>query len=382
LSVRHNPTKIDQPMLHALLMAGGSGTRFWPESRRERPKQLLPLVDERSMLRTTVDRIAEIIAPERLWPAVGAGLVPAVRRELPEIAEQNYVVEPCQRNTAPCIGLAALRMLQADPDAVMLVLPADHAIADIPAFHRGVKLANQLASKPGKPIVTFGIKPTYPSEGFGYIERGEKLALPKEQGPYATHAADIDVYQVARFREKPKLEQAREFLESGKFYWNSGMFLWRADVIVDALRAHQPEMLQRLERIAGAYGTASYEADLLREFPQVASISIDYAVMEHARNVMVVESPFDWDDVGSWGALERLRGADADGNTVVGRHLGVDTVRSIVRTSDGHLVVTLGMKDCIVVHTADATLVADRSEEESIRKVVDRLQERGWNDVL
>src|SRR5687767_658941 len=139
-------------MLHALLMAGGSGTRFWPESRRERPKQLLVLVDTRTMLRTTVDRIADVVPPDRIWPAVGAGLVPAIREELPEIAERNYVVEPCQRNTAPCIGLAALRMLQVDPEAVMLVLPADHAIADVPAFHRGVALAEQLASKPRKQI--------------------------------------------------------------------------------------------------------------------------------------------------------------------------------------------------------------------------------------
>jgi mannose-1-phosphate guanylyltransferase len=361
-------------------MAGGSGTRFWPESRRERPKQLLPLVDERTMLRTTVDRIADVVPPDRLWPAVGAGLVPAIRAELPEIAERNYVVEPCQRNTAPCIGLAALRMLQVDPEAVMLVLPADHAIADVPAFHRGVALAAQLASKPRKQIVTFGIKPTYPSEGFGYVERGETITPP--QGAFKALTAEIDVYQVVRFREKPKAEQAKEFLDSGNFYWNSGMFMWRADVIVESLRAHQSEMLEKLELIADAYGTATYEADLLREFPQVASISIDYAVMEHAQGVIVIEAPFDWDDVGSWRALQRLRGTDDGGNTVVGRHLGVDTERSIIRTSDDHLVVTLGMRDCIVVHTPDATLVADKREEEAIRKVVDQLKERGWNDVL
>ncbi|MBL9082373.1 MAG: mannose-1-phosphate guanylyltransferase [Planctomycetales bacterium] len=367
-------------MLHALIMAGGSGTRFWPESRRARPKQLLPLVDDRSMIRATVDRLDGVVPAERTWLAVGTSLVPAIREQLPEIADRTYVAEPVQRNTAPCIGLAALRMLADDPDAVMFVLPSDHAITDVAAFQKALKLAAALADKPRKQIVTFGIKPTYPSEGFGYIERGETLSPP--QGAFKALTAELDAYSVVRFREKPKLEQAQEFLAAGTFYWNSGMFVWRADVIVDALQTHQPALLKHLETIAAAHGTPEYEAVLDREFRAAPSISIDYAVMEHAKSIIVIEAPFDWDDVGGWRSLERLRGVDEAGNTIVGKHLGLDTSDTIVRTSGNHLVVTLGLKNCLVVHTPDATLVADKNDEESIRKLVKLLEERGWTDVL
>lgn len=367
-------------MLHALIMAGGSGTRFWPESRRATPKQLLKLIDPRSMLRGTVERLDPLITSDRLWLSIGKSLEPAVRAELPEIAEKNYVVEPFQRNTAPCIGLAALMMLREDPDATMVVLPADHAISDKPAFQKALGLAEKLAGKLRRQIVTFGIKPTYPSESFGYIERGDTISPP--QGAFVALAAEMEVFQVVRFTEKPKLEQAREFLASGKFYWNSGIFVWRADVITAALREHQPEMLAHLETIVSAHGTSEYDAVLEREFAAVQSISIDYAVMEHAKQITVIQAPFDWDDVGSWQALARLRGTDVNGNTIVGRHLGLDTKDTIVRTTDDHLVVTLGLKNALVVHTPDATFVADKNDEESIRKIVKLLDEKGWKDVL
>ncbi|MBL9091818.1 MAG: mannose-1-phosphate guanylyltransferase [Planctomycetaceae bacterium] len=367
-------------MLHALIMAGGSGTRFWPASRRALPKQLLPLADDRTMIRATVDRLSGLVPSERTWLAVGQSLVPAIQAELPEIAARQYIAEPLQRNTAPCIGLAALRMLRDDPEAVMVVMPSDHVIRDTAAFHKAVTLANQLAAKPRSQIVTFGIKPTYPSEGFGYIERGETITPP--QGQFKALTAELDVYQVVRFREKPQLEQAKEFVASGKFYWNSGMFVWRADVVVDALREHQPQLLQHLETIAAALDTPAYADVLDREFRAAPSISIDYAVMEHAKGVIVIEAPFDWDDVGSWQSIARLRGSDAAGNTIVGKHLGLDTTDTIVRTDDDHLVVTLGLKNCIVVHTPDATLVADKNDEESIRKLVKLLEERGWEGHL
>ena len=367
-------------MLHVLIMAGGSGTRFWPESRRARPKQLLPLVDERSMIRATFDRVRSVVPTSRVWLALGTGLVDAVRTELPEVDARTYVVEPCQRNTAPCIGLAALRMLRDDPDAVMLVLPSDHAIRDVEAFRRAVTLAERLAAKPRKQLVTFGIRPTYPAEGFGYIERGATLSPPR--GAFSALAAELDAYEVVRFREKPKQAQAEEFLQAGTFYWNSGMFVWRADVIVAALAAHEPEMPARLRAIVDAHGEANEAEVLATEFPHIRGISIDYAVLERSREVVVIEAPFDWDDVGSWGALARLRGTDARGNTIVGKFVGHDTSGTIVRTDDRHLVATLGLKDCIVVHTPDATLVADRRDEESVRRLVEMLKERGWEDVL
>jgi mannose-1-phosphate guanylyltransferase len=367
-------------MLHALIMAGGSGTRFWPASRRDVPKQLLPLVDERSMLRSTVDRLSGLVPPERIWPSVGTNLVAAVKAQLPEVPARTYVVEPCQRNTAPCIGLAALLMLRDDPDAVMVVLPADHAIVDVAAFQHAVKLADRLVAKPRKQLVTFGIKPTYASEGFGYIEQAEMITPP--MGSFTAITAEVDVYQVVRFREKPSREQAEQFLAAGNFVWNSGMFVWRADVLVELLKEHQPEMVARLETIAAAHGTPDYDAVLAREFPEIKGISIDYAVMEHAPAIVAIEANFDWDDVGSWRSLVRLRGADDDGNTVVGRHLGLDTKNSIIRTSDDHLIATMGLKDLIIVHTPDATLVADKRDEESVRKLVQLLKERGWDGYL
>lgn len=367
-------------MLHALIMAGGSGTRFWPASRRDLPKQLLPLVDDRTMLRATVDRLGLLIPPERIWPSVGTHLVEPVRGQLPEVPERTYVVEPCARNTAPCIGLAALLMLRDDPDAVMLVLPSDHAIQDVFGFQKAVKLAERLVAKPRKQIVTFGIRPTYASEGFGYIEKGEMIGPP--QGSFTAIAAEIDVYNVVRFREKPHRELAEEFVASGNFFWNSGMFVWRADLIVDLLKTHQPELAARLETIAAAHGTPEYAAALEREFPLIKGISIDYAILEHAPSIVAIDAPFDWDDVGGWQSLSRLRGTDATGNTIVGRHLGLDTRDTIVRTDDDHLVVTLGLKDLLVVHTPDATLVADKRDEESVRKLVALLKERGWEAYL
>lgn len=361
-------------------MAGGSGTRFWPASRRDLPKQLLPLVDERSMLRATVDRLQLLVPPERIWPSVGTNLVEAVKAQLPEVPARTYVVEPCQRNTAPCIGLAALLMLRDDPDAVMIVLPADHAIADVGAFQKAVKLAERLVAKPRKQLVTFGITPTYPSEGFGYIEKAEMITPP--MGSFTAIAAEIDVYQVVRFREKPKREQAEEFFKSGNFFWNSGMFVWRADVLVELLKQHQPEMLARLETIAAAHGTPEYDDVLNREFPLIKGISIDYAVMEHAPAIVAIEAKFDWDDVGSWRSLVRLRGVDDDGNTVVGKHLGLETRNTLIRSSDDHLIVTLGLKDLIVVHTPDATLVADKRDEESVRQLVQMLKDRGMEGYL
>lgn len=367
-------------MLHALIMAGGSGTRFWPASRRDLPKQLLPLVDTRSMLRATVDRLGELIPPERIWPSVGRNLVGPVRRELPEVPDRTYVVEPCARNTAPCIGLAALLMLRDDPDAAMLVLPADHAINDVFHFQKAVKLAERLVAKPRKQLVTFGIRPTYASEGFGYIEKGEMIGPP--QGSFTAIAAEIDVYNVKRFREKPHRELAEEFVASGNFFWNSGMFVWRADFIVELLRTHQPELTQHLETIAAAHATPKYDDVLNEEFPKIKGISIDYAVLEHAPSILAIDAPFDWDDVGGWQSLSRLRGADDAGNTIVGRHLGLDTKDTIVRTDDDHLIVTLGLKDALVVHTPDATLVADKRDEESVRKLVQLLKEKGWEKYL
>jgi len=357
-------------MLHALIMAGGSGTRFWPESRVQRPKQLLNMLGTRTMLQATFDRLGDLVPAERTLVATTAALADPIAEQLPELDRASILAEPCKRDTAPCIGLAAGAVLQRDPQAILAVMPSDHVIAPPEKFREAIRHAAALvAERPGR-IVTFGIRPTYPAETFGYIERAEPLAA----GP--------DLYRVARFHEKPAATVAQEYLAAGTFYWNSGIFVFSARTILDALRTRQPELAAHLDAIATARGRADYPKILDRQFTAIRPISIDYAVMEHAEDLVVIEAPFAWDDLGSWQALARLRGADAEGNTVAAKHLGIDTQGTIVHSTDEHLIVTVGLSDAIVVHTPDATLIARRSQEEALRRVVALLAERGWAEYL
>jgi mannose-1-phosphate guanylyltransferase len=367
-------------MLHAIIMAGGTGTRFWPASRHDSPKQLLELVGGETMIRQTVDRLGELVPAERRMVVTNRRLVEAVQSELPELAAGAIVGEPCKRDTAPCIGLAALLVTRDDPDATMLVMPADHVIRPAEKFQAAIREAEALvAESPGR-IVTFGVKPTYPAEIFGYIHRGTAIEQAEEPGSGTTRLAKAFV--VNSFKEKPFAEAAREFVASGEYYWNSGIFVWRASTIVEALGKHQPEMLAHLETIVAAWGSPDRDAVFDREFAAIKGISIDYAVMEQATDVAVVEAPFEWDDLGGWQSLARLAGADVLGNTIVGRHLGLHTKGTIVRTDDEHLVVTLGLEDMIVVHTPNATLVASKHDEEKIRQIVKELESRNWTEYL
>jgi mannose-1-phosphate guanylyltransferase len=360
-------------MLHAVIMAGGTGTRFWPASRNDTPKQLLRLVGEATMLRQTVDRLGDLAPNERRMVVTNERLVDSVREQLPELPAAAIVGEPCKRDTAPCIGLAALLVSRKDPDATMVVMPADHVIRPAEKFQAAIRqAAAMVAASPGR-IVTFGIKPSYPAEIFGYIHRGQSIASRAVPGP---------VFAVQQFKEKPDGATAKEYLDSGEYYWNSGIFVWRAATILNALRKRQPEMLGHLEKIVGAWENKDRDAVFEREFAAIKPISIDYAVMEQAADVAVIEAPFEWDDLGGWQSLARLLGSDQNGNTIVGRHLGLNTDGTIVRSDGEHLVVTLGLKDCIVVHTPNATLVADKHSEEQIRQVVKRLEELGWSDYL
>lgn len=362
-------------MLHAIIMAGGSGTRFWPASRADRPKQLLDLVDGQTMIQATLARLQEWVPAERVLVVTNVRLADAIAGQLPELPTGAVLGEPCRRDTAPCIGLASIQICQQDEDATMVVMPADHVIHPTEKFRAAVTYAAELVEQRPDRLVTFGICPTYPAESFGYIERGEPLTS-DSTGP------NPPAYSVRQFREKPQAEVARSYLESGTFYWNSGIFVWKAAKIMRELAQHEPAMFKHLETISAAWGTSKYDDVLKREFAAIQGKSIDYAVMERADDVVVVEVPFEWDDVGSWQAIARLTGTDAEGNTIFGRHLGLDTQGSIVRTDDEHLVVTLGVKDCVVVHTENATLVANKHDEEAVRKVVELLKENQWNEFL
>lgn len=363
-------------MLHAIIMAGGAGTRFWPASRAARPKQLLDLVGGRTMIQATLDRLGDLVSPERTLVVTNERLVDAIRQQLPQLPAHAVVGEPCKRDTAPCIGLAAILVSREDDDATMVVMPADHVIETDEQFRGAVTYAAELVERQPERIVAFGVRPTYPAESFGYIERGEALK------DAATASAPLKTFQVSRFREKPTAEVARQYLETGKCYWNAGIFVWKAKTILAALEKHEPEMYGHLQRIGEAFGKPDYADVFAREFAAIRGKSIDYAVMERHDAVIVVEAPYQWDDVGNWPSLARLRGTDENENTLAGKHLAINTRGTIVRSSNDHLVVTVGMEDCIVVHTPDATLVANKNDEESIRKVVELLKERGWEEYL
>lgn len=358
-------------MLHAVIMAGGSGTRFWPQSRREMPKQLLRLAGDRTMIQQTLDRCRAWVDPAQIWVVTNEAQASPTAKQLPELSPHNILVEPAARNTAPCVGLAAIEILRNDPEGIMFVMPADHVIRTEEAFASAARRAVEIVEADPERLVLFGVTPSFPATGYGYIERG---ALLTETSPR--------VFEVKAFREKPHLSLAEQFLRDGQFFWNCGIFCWKARTIVDLLQQYEPELHIGLMRIAEGIQAGRRTEVLAAEFPQLKSISIDFAVLERAQDVVVVEAPFHWDDVGSWLSLPRLNGADSERNTVDGPFCGVDTQGCIVRTTDDHLVATLGLRDLIIVHTKDATLVADASQSERIKEVLAHLAEQDLEQYL
>lgn len=358
-------------MLYATIMAGGTGTRFWPASRKATPKQLLKLVGDRSMLQSTVDRMEGLCGGEQLLIVTNQSLVAPIAKQIPQMPAECVIGEPAKRDTAPCVGLAAAIVAAKDPEATMVVMPADHVIQPKSVFQAAIKHAERLVEEDTTRIITFGIKPSYPAEVFGYIQRtGDSLG-----GDYAT-------YKVERFCEKPDAATAKGFLSAGTFYWNSGIFIWKAKTILAALKQFEPEMYDHIEKIAASIGTPQFNTTLQEEFSSIKGTSIDYAVMERYENVMVVEAPYEWDDLGNWTAVPRLSGVDEFGNAVDGKHIAIKTNNTIVRSQSDHLIVTVGMDDCIVVHTENATLVASKRDEASIREIVKELEKREWDSYL
>lgn len=359
-------------MLHAVIMAGGSGTRFWPKSRRAFPKQLLRLYGDATMIQQTVARIEPMVPAERTLVITGADQAGAVKEQLPRLPAENIVAEPCARDTAPCVGLAALLVAAKDPEGIMIVMPADHVISPADRFHATVRAAVSVINDDPSAFVTFGIKPTRPETGYGYIERGE--ALPSREG--------IALHRVEQFREKPDRPTAERFLAEGRFAWNSGIFVWRAAAILEAIRTHRPALGAALDRLAKALGTPGEAAAVAREYPSMEKIPIDKAVMEKAPNVRVLEVVYDWNDVGDWRALTALVTPDDSGNTVQGRVLTADTRNSIVVSDDAGLVVTLGVEDLVVVQARGATLIARKDQLDQLKAVVDSLDRNGLSEYL
>jgi len=354
--------EIDLNDVHIAILAGGSGTRLWPRSRRKRPKQLLNLFGQRTMIQQTADRLLPLVPPERIYVLTGPAHAEAIAEQLPEIPRENIFVEPSPKGTAPCLGLAAARLRQENSgQSVMISVHADHVIADEESFRRALVAATATARKGY--LVTVGIVPTYPATGFGYIERGKLLA--QEQG--------LDVYQVERFTEKPPLEQAREFVESGRFYWNAGYFAWTLDNILDEFQRLLPEVYARLDAMV-----TTNALDHEHIWGQIDPVTIDVGIMEQARNVAVVPCDMGWNDVGSWAAIYEISAQEKGGNVLLGggTHVGLDTSSSLVY-SDGRLIATIGLKDMIIIDTEDALLVVPKERAQEVNALVKELHARG-----
>jgi len=350
---------------YALIMAGGIGTRLWPFSRRDRPKQSLRLVGERTMFEHAVDRIAPLFQPEEIFVVTGAEHVAALAAQAPELPAENFIVEPQGRGTGPCIGLGAIHLRRQDREAVMVVLTADHFISDTGGFRRALTAAAQVAARGH--LVTLGIKPSSPSTGYGYIKQGESLG----------EVEGFPVFRAERFTEKPSLETAIHMVDSGEYSWNSGMFIWRLDRIMEEFQRQMPEFYVQLAEIEATLYTPGYEATLNRVWPHVVRQTIDYGVMEGAEDVAVIPVDIGWSDVGSWASLMELLPADDEGNIVVGPHLGIDTHDTLIFGAGGdkrRLIATIGLEGMVIVDTEDALLVCSREREQEVRTIVRQLE--------
>ncbi len=357
-------------MLHAVIMAGGSGTRFWPASRHHRPKQLLGLASDKPLLRVTVDRILPLVPAERLWIVTTASTAEATRALLEDIAPNHILAEPTGRDTAACAAYAARVLLHHDPDAICLLLPADHVIADEERF-RSAMAAGAAAVRKNGGLLTFGIKPTHPETGFGYLRLGERSFV---QDQWAVH-------NLSRFVEKPDRETAEAYLADGNYLWNSGMFAWRATDLLAEVRRQLPILFDGIGAIGDALETPSEDEVLEEIYPHLPRTSVDFGIMEAARQCWTVPVDFDWSDVGSWPALADILASDDRGTVVRGRTVDLDSENSIL-VGDGVLVAAIGVSDLVVVATPDAVLVVPRDDAQRVKEVVDIIRERGWADVL
>lgn len=356
-------------MRHAVIMAGGSGTRFWPASRRSRPKQFLSLGGDVPLLRSTFDRLGGLIEAENTWVITGEKTVEISRELLSEIPAENIIGEPVGRDTAACVGLSAVLLRQRDEDAVCVVLPADHVIGDEENFRSALDAGlTHVAAEGG--LMTFGLKPRYPATGFGYLRVGEETG---KIGEETTH-------RLEGFVEKPDAEKAQAYLDQGNYLWNAGIFAWKAVDLLAEIRRQLPLLAEGLEEIGAASGPELGEA-LRRVYPELPRISVDFGIMERARRRWVIPVDYPWSDVGAWPALREVLPVDGEGNLFQGRVLARDC-RNLIARSEGPLIAAAGLEDLIIVTTEDAVLVLPASEAQRVKELVAALEERGWEDVL
>ena len=366
-------------MEYGVIMAGGSGTRLWPLSRGDRPKQLLPVVRGKSLLQLSWERLRGLLPPDRIFVCTGAAHGEQVLANLPELTRDNLLGEPTGRDTANAVGFSAAILHHFDKDAVMAITTADHVIEPVESFQKSVQTAFDVVRQDRDALVTFGIVPNHGHTGLGYIHRGEPLAVKGDAGGGA--------YRVMAFKEKPDKPTADRYVESGRYYWNSGMFVWRCDTVLNELQTHLPNSYRGLAQIAQTWDSPR-RGDVLREvYPELPKIRIDYAVMEPAAqgrgkgHVVVVEMPVQWLDVGSWPALaETLRSDDHNNALDCNACVVIDSDDNIIVSEDPHhLITTIGISDMIVVHTPDATLVCPKSEAQRVKDLVAKVKEKFQN---
>jgi len=356
--------------IYTLIMAGGSGTRFWPRSKTKRPKQYLNIFGEKSLLQDTIDRFATFTSHDKIYIVSSATQSEVLEAQTPMLPKENLIYEPVGKNTLPCIGLAAMYAELEDPEGIMVVSPSDHLIANNELFKDTVLAAAKIADERDG-IVTIGITPTYPATGYGYVKTAEDL----------TGNEKIRQFKVERFVEKPNEETATGYLKQGGFYWNSGLFIFKVNVFLEAVQQFAPELYADLRKIQADLGQSCYPQTLDTIYRAVQSISVDYGIMEHAQNIYLVEGNFDWNDLGSWESVYLTDDKDENGNAGTGETMLFDTRNSYVH-ADNSLVAVIGLEDVIVVQDGNTVLVCKRDKAEDVKKIVEQLKLENRKEFL
>jgi mannose-1-phosphate guanylyltransferase len=356
--------------MYAVIMAGGRGTRFWPLSREKKPKHLLNITGEKTIIQQTIARITPLIPEENILIVTSVDHYDEVKRQCPNIPERNIIAEPSGRNTAPCIGLAAMHIRKRDPESIMAVLPSDHLIENEEDFLNILTVAGKMAQR-GNHLITIGIKPTGPETGYGYIERGE-------------HETAIDgrsIYRVKSFREKPSLSLAEEFVKDGNFFWNSGTFIWSISTIINEIKKLLPDLYEGLLKIEDSIGTIQENQITRSVYDKIEPVSIDYGVMEKAPGTFLIRGNFGWSDIGSWDALSEVLDKGKSDNFAKGEIISINSSDSFIY-NPYRLVALVGIKDLIVVETEDALLICKKNRSQDVKKITEELRKKGMEKYL
>lgn len=356
--------------LYAVIMAGGGGTRLWPLSRQHHPKQTLSLIEDRTLFQTSVDRLLPLMPLERIFVVTASDQVEALAAQYPQLPRDNFIVEPQGRGTASCIGLAALHVYHLDPEAVMIVVTADHHVEEEVAFSACLAAATEVARQDY--LVTLGITPTFPSTGYGYIRQGARLG----------EVNGFTYFEVEQFTEKPTSTKARSFVEAGVYAWNSGMFIWKTERVLDEIQNLMPDLHKVLEELDEVWGTATYQTRLNQLWPTLEKETIDYGIMEKAHRVAVIPADIGWSDIGTWASVMDIYDADEEDNVLLGDVLNLDSNKTMVLSHGKRLIAVVGLEDLIIVDTPDALLITRHDKSQRVKEIVQALRSQQREDML